>query len=310
MQNTKNTKAVALLSGGLDSIIAALTIKNSGIRVYGITFSSPFFGNKNLIKKISRRFKIPVKFVDVGNDYIKLIKKPKYGYGKNLNPCIDCKIYMLKKARAYAKKINADFIITGEVQGQRPKSQNEKALRIIKKDSKLSNKLLRPMTELLKIEGRTRTEQFKLAKKFGIKDYASPSGGCLLTDKEYCKKLKDLIKYNKNIKINDLNILKYGRHFRYSNNKIIVGRNQEDNKNLMKVKGNDYYIEAKKCSSPITIIQGRLNKDILNVAAAITARYSNSKNDFVLIKYGKNKLTKSLYTNKLSDNLINELRIK
>ena len=177
-----------------------------------------------------------------------MLRNPKYGYGKNMNPCIDCKIFMIKKAKKYAKEIGADFIFTGEVLGERPKSQHYPALRIIEEESGLKGKLLRPLSakllpeteaekkglvnraKLLSIQGRSRKPQFQLAKEYGITCYPSPAGGCLLTCEEYSKKLRDLLAHKKRVSMADVALLRVGRHFRLGKNKIIVGRNEAENK--------------------------------------------------------------------------------
>lgn len=159
---------------------------------------------------------------------------------------------------------------------------------------------------MLSIKGRSRNEQIKLAKKFNIKEYPHPSGGCLLTYKEYANKVRDLIKNNKTINENDILLLKIGRHFRYKNNKIIVGRNEKENKELLKLKNkNDYFFEVPDIGSPITLLQGKKNKEVIKIAAELTARYSDSKEKEVLVKYGKNKIK----VQKISEDEIKKLRI-
>jgi len=245
-------KALGLFSGGLDSILAVKLIQSQGIEVKLVNFTTPFFPSKNA-KEMAKQLSLKLKEFDVTRDYLKVLRNPKHGYGSFLNPCIDCKIFMLRKAKQYAKKIGAKFIFTGEVLGERPMSQNKNSLVLIEKESGLKGKLLRPLSaqllpiteaerkwidrsKLLDIMGRRRERQIKLAKKFGIKDYPTPSGGCLLTNNEYAAKAKDLIESNKKISINDIKLLKIGRHFRYGKNKIIVVRNEKENKELLKLK--------------------------------------------------------------------------
>ena len=243
-------KALGLLSGGLDSVLAFKLILNQGIKAEAIKFVSPFFDDSFYAKNISEKFGIPLKIMYLGKEYLKLIKNPKHGYGSGMNPCIDCHVFMLKKAKQYAKKIKADFIFTGDVLGERPMSQNMKALNTIESETRLKNKILRPLSakllpetvaekngwvdrnKLLDIKGRSRKKQLELAKKFKIKIYASPGGGCLLTEKEFSAKLRDLIKHKKRINEKDIELLKIGRHFRFKNNKIIVGRNEKENELL------------------------------------------------------------------------------
>lgn len=327
MPINKKTKAVVLISGGLDSIIAAILLKKQNIQVYGIYFYSPFFGDRELIKRVSKQIKIPIKQVEVGKDYLKLLKKPKHGFGKNINPCIDCKIYMLKKAKQYMKSINAHFIATGEVLEQRPMSQHRKALNIIEKESGLKGLLLRPLSaqylvktkpereslveriHLYNIRGRGRNVQLDLANKLKLTEYKSPAGGCKLTDINYADKVRDLLKHNKKLEVKDFLILKYGRHFRFGKNKIIVGRHEKDNKILLKLRNkNDYIFEVPGHGSPITILQGPLTKDAIELAASLTAKYSDAQDNLVLVKYGK-KLEKSIYINKVSEHLINKLKV-
>ncbi|MGA9388765.1 MAG: hypothetical protein WBV70_08085, partial [Candidatus Bathyarchaeia archaeon] len=198
----KKTKALALLSGGLDSTLAVKLVLNQGVDVEAINFVSPFClcGKGGCgAAEAARRFNIPLKTMSVGEDYLRVIRKPKFGYGKNMNPCIDCRIFMLKKAKKYAKETGAAFIFTGEVLDQRPMSQHKKTLDLIEEEAGLKGKILRPLSakllqetdlekkglvnreRLLDIEGRSRRKQIELAEKLGIRDYPCPAGGCLLT---------------------------------------------------------------------------------------------------------------------------------
>jgi len=322
-------KALVLLSGGLDSTLAVKQILDQGIDVFAINFISPFqISEKGWVEKITKKFKIPLKTVELGEDYLKIIKKPKFRYGKHMNPCIDCRIFMLKKAKLYAKKINASFIVTGEVLGERPMTQTREALDIIEKEAGLRGKILRPLSakllpkteaekkgwvdreKLLDIKGRSRKRQIELAKKYRIRKYPSPAGGCLLTYKEFADKVKDLIKHKKKIRMKDIPFLKIGRHFRYGKNKIIVGRNEDENKQLLKLKDDtDYFFEVPDCGSPITILQGPKTKKAIKKAAVLTVRYSDSKEKKVKVKYGKEKLNMSLTVSPIDKNEIKNLRI-
>lgn len=322
-------KALALLSGGLDSTLAVKLILDQGIDVVGINFTSSFhISDKNEAKKVAKKFKIPLKTVKLGEDYLKIIRGPKFHYGKHMNPCIDCRIFMLKKAKKYAKKIGAFFIFTGEVLGERPMTQTRENLDLIEKEAGLKGKLLRPLSakllpkteaekkgwvnreKLLDIRGRSRKKQIELAKKYEIKDYPAPAGGCLLTYKEFADKVRDLFKHKKRVSIKNINILKIGRHFRFRKNKIIVGRNEEENKQLLKMKEkNDYYFEVPDCGSPITILQGPKTKEAIKKAAKLTAHYSDAKEKKILVKYGKEKLIKSLSLVSINNNEIKKLRI-
>jgi len=325
-------KALGLLSGGLDSMLAAKLMKDQGIEVIALNFITPFIiqeKGKNYAKIFTKKLKIPLKVVKLENEYIRLIRKPKYGYGKFLNPCIDCRIFMLKKAKKYAKKINASFIFTGEVLNERPMSQTRKALEIIEREAGLKGKILRPLSakllppteaekkgvvrreRLLDISGKGRKKQIELAKKFKIKEFSSPAGGCLLTYKEFSAKLKDLFKHKKRIRMKDIELLKVGRHFRFGKNKIIVGRNEKENKQLLELKSKtDYFFEVPDCGSPITLLQGSKTREAIKKAAALTARYSDAKEKKILVKYGMRKLTKSIKVFPISKKKINSLRVK
>lgn len=230
-----------------------------------------------------------------GDDYLNIIKNPKYGHGRNLNPCIDCRIYIINKAKEFAKKIDADFIYTGEVLDQRPKSQNYEALKTIEKETNLQQKLVRPLSalnleptiyegkgfidrmNLLGIRGRSRKKQLEIARKYGILDEYYACGGCLLTDKKFSNRVKDLLSHHdQNLKMQDFNILKYGRHFRYNNSKVIIGRNELENKNLERLKKeNDLLLKAKKVMGPITLLRETINDKSIEFAAKLTLRYSD-----------------------------------
>lgn len=326
----KKIRALALISGGLDSAIAAMLMKDHGIEVYGIHFTSPFFsGSCKSAIKISENLSIPLEIIELGSDYFKMLRNPKHGYGSVLNPCVDCHIFMLKEAKKYAKKIGAKFIITGEVLGQRPKSQNRKELEIIEKETGLSGRIVRPLSAKLLpkteaerkgwidpkalpcISGRSRNQQFVLARQFGIKGFSSPSGGCLLTYREFAAKVRDLFIHQKALKKRDIELLKIGRHFRFGKVKIIVGRNEDENMRLLKMKGpDDYFLEAgENIPSPITILNGEAEKKEIEIAAMLTAFYSDAKKKKVIIKYGKNKLDKSIVVKKPGREDVEKMRI-
>jgi tRNA-specific 2-thiouridylase len=328
----RKMKALALLSGGLDSTLAVKLILNQGIEVETINFVTPFC----LCKKgcsgaaqVAKKFHIPLKIVKVGEDYLKMLRNPKYGYGRNMNPCIDCRIFMLKKAKKHAKETGASFIFTGEVLDERPMSQHWKALSIIEKEAGFEGKILRPLSarllpeteaekkgwvdraKLLDIRGRSRKKQIALAKEFGVTDYPCPAGGCLLTYKEYANKLRDLFEHKKRVSLKDIQLLKIGRHFRLGRNKILVGRNEDENKILFHQKfDGDYCFEAQGCGSPISILQGPKTTKAIETAARLTAYYSDQKAGGVLIKFGREGLDKSVMVAIPNKEEVDELRIK
>jgi len=328
----KKVKALALLSGGLDSTLAVKLVLDQGIDVEAVNFVTPFC----LCRKggcgaseVAKKFNIPLKIISVGEDYLKVLRNPKYGYGKNMNPCIDCRIFMLKKAKEHMQKIGASFIFTGEVLDERPMSQHRKALSIIEEEAGLKGKVLRPLSakllpkteaekiglvnreKLLNIRGRSRKRQIELAKQFGITDYPCQAGGCLLTYKEFANKLRDLFNHKNRVSLKDVQLLKFGRHFRFGKNKIIVGRNEAENKALLQMKAaGDYYFEAQDCGSPITLLQGPKTRAAIEKAAELTAFYSDQKTGEVVVKFGRESLDKAMKVLVPSREDVEKLRIK
>jgi tRNA-specific 2-thiouridylase len=325
-------KALALFSGGLDSILAVKLLLAQGIDIEGINFSGFFCSCKQegtAAIHAAKALGVPLKVVCVKNDYLRMVRNPKHGYGRHMNPCVDCKIYMIKAAKKYAEKIRASFIFTGEVLDERPMSQHLKALKIIEEESGLNGRLLRPLsakllpetmaekkglidrTKLMAIRGRSRKPQLRLAKEFGIQSFPSPAGGCLLTEKEFASKLQDLFQHKQRCSIDDVALLKLGRHFRLGRSKIIVGRNEAENKTLSAEKARkDYYFEAPAISGPITVLQGLKTKKAIATAAALTAFYSDSKSEKVLVNYGKENLDKTITVLVPNRAQVDSLRIK
>ncbi len=325
-------KAVSLFSGGLDSILAVKLIQNQGIEVFAFNIKSPFSALKNEgaseAELAAKQLNIPLEVVDAGKEYIKMVKHPKHGYGKNINPCIDCKIFFFKLAKKYAKQIDADFLFTGEVLGERPMSQHLPQLKIIEEEAGLKGKLLRPLSakllsetaaerkglvdrsKLLDISGRSRKPQLKLAAEFGVKWYPSPAGGCLLTCKEYAEKLSDLYEHKKTVSASDVALLSVGRHFRLGKNKVIVGRNQAENKLILEKKGlNDFYFELPDVVGPNTLLQGPKTKKAIELAAGLTVYYSDAKTHKASVTYGRKSLNKIMVATTPSENLINKLKV-
>lgn len=332
MAKKRSIKAVALLSGGLDSTLAVKLMLDQGIDVEAVNFTSPFClcdqKGRCYAAEVSKNLKIPLKVIPKGEDYLLLLRKPKFGYGSGMNPCIDCRIYTLKKAKEYSKKAGAKFIFTGEVLNQRPMSQHMKALKVIEKEAGLEGKLLRPLSakllpvtdaekkgwvkreKLLAIEGRTRKPQIALARKFNIIDYPCPGGGCLLTYKEFASKVRDLLKHRKHVTMQDMQLLKLGRHFRSGENKIIVGRNEGENNMLLLLKGkSDYVFDVPGVGSPITLLQDRKTDAAVKLAAQLTAAYSDAKQDKVVVKYGPAKPSRKITVKPISRELIEKLRV-
>lgn len=301
------TKALAMISGGLDSTLAAKLIKDQGIEVIGICYKSYFFGPKSAIK-MAEQIEIPLVVVDFSKEHLNMLMNPKHGFGKNMNPCIDCHAMMMNHTGKLLEEYDADFIITGEVLNQRPMSQNRAALDVVKKESGYSEKILRPLCaknltptkmeleglvdrdRLLNISGRSRKMQMELADKWGIVDYPSPAGGCKLTEPNFAKRLKDLFGHQDEFLENDIELLKYGRHIRISENaKIISTRTGEEVVEVKKyLTDKDLVFLAEDYKGTMVILTGNPKEQDIEFAAKVTGRYSKGKDeDLIKVKYGR-----------------------
>ena len=325
-------KALAMLSGGLDSILATRIIQNQGIEVEAINFRGFFCSCKGSdvgVDETAKLLGVPLKVVTVDCRYLGMLRNPRHGYGRNMNPCVDCKIFMLKEAKKYAKQIGASFIFTGEVLNERPMSQHLQALRIIEEESGLRGRLLRPLSakllpetipekngivkrsQLLSLAGRSRKPQIKLAKDLGITLFPSPAGGCLLTEAEFSARLRDLFSHRKRCSVDDAALLRVGRHFRLGKNKIIVGRDEKENKALLEEKGRqDLAFEAWGIPGPISVLQGLKTKKAIELAAKFTAFYADAETAAVKVNYGRERLDKSLIVAVPKRTEIEALRIR
>jgi len=291
-------KALALLSGGLDSAIAAKIVLEQGIEIEAFNFATPFIQHSDLTR-LTDELGVKLHVVTLLEDYLEIVKDPEHGYGSNMNPCIDCRILMLRKAKGYMNTVGASFIVTGEVLGQRPMSQHKEALVTIDKESDLEGLVLRPLSakflpptsverrgwidreRMLSIRGRSRKKQIALASSYKISSYSCPSGGCLLTDPGFSKRLRDLLDHCPHPSLNDIELLKVGRHFRLSpSSKLIVGRNEEENKELKRLcQEGDVTFEVIGYNCPVSIARGILCRDDLMVSARLEARYSDAPKD-------------------------------
>nr|WP_320193680.1 tRNA 4-thiouridine(8) synthase ThiI [uncultured Desulfobacter sp.] len=296
IETTRQVKALGLCSGGLDSMLAALILKDQGIDVTWISFETPFF-DARAAKKAAKQIGIPLIVKDITDDYMEMMKAPKAGFGKNMNPCMDCHTMMFAKAGLMMAEVGADFLFSGEVVGQRPKSQTKNSLRYVEKNCGFDGLILRPLSagllpetiaeqkglvdrsRLLSISGRGRKPQVALAQKYGITEYPSPAGGCLLTDKGYSQRLRDLLYVQKTQNKTQLHLLKHGRHFRLdSRSKLVVGRNKAENKRIMNLYDPDTHIRL-RCAhlpGPDALVFGQTNETTLHLAATITAGYTKA----------------------------------
>lgn len=283
-------RALGLFSGGLDSIIAVKILQEQGIDITGLTFETPFFGAEKAMAAADR-IGMPLLVDDITERHLEMLRNPRYGYGKNMNPCIDCHTLMLSCAGEKMLELGMDFIFTGEVLGQRPMSQNKHSLHIVAKNSGFQEHIVRPLSArllpetkpereqkvdrslLLDINGRGRKRQMELAEKFGIESYSNPAGGCLLTDPGFSRKLGDLFRSGP-FRIRDIRLLKYGRHFRSGGAKIIAGRNKNDNNNLNALsEPDDILFTACDYPGPIVMVPSGGDEDTAWLAASICARY-------------------------------------
>jgi len=293
---SKTIRAMGLCSGGLDSILSGLLLKKQGIDVQWICFETPFF-NAEKAKEASRLTQIPLIIENITEIYLKMLKNPKEGYGKYMNPCMDCHVLMFNCAGNRMSEIGANFLFSGEVLGQRPKSQTRSALKYVEKHSGYRGYILRPLSakhlektmpeeygwvqreQLMNITGRGRKAQISMAQEFGISEYPNPAGGCLLTDCQYATRLKDLFDKGPHLDSRDLYLLKWGRHFRLNDhNKIIVGRTESDNLYIQQYyrKDQDVLLEIPDIPGPSTIIPYGCDTQTLETAAQIAISYTKA----------------------------------
>ncbi|MCE5300557.1 MAG: tRNA (5-methylaminomethyl-2-thiouridylate)-methyltransferase [Spirochaetia bacterium] len=305
----KEKTCIALYSGGLDSLLAAKVMMDLGFKVIILNFSTGFFFNaytKDADGGLKYKAPAPdgydIRVVDISKDFFEMIKNPAHGYGSNMNPCIDCKIMMLRKAKSMMEELGAGFVVTGEVLGQRPMSQNGHAMIEIEKEAGLQGWLLRPLCaknlqptepenlgwvdreKLLDFKGRTRKPQLAMARLLGWQKYIqAPAGGCILTDESYSKKLKDLFKHkgrselqtsNSELTSEDVLLLTLGRQFRRDGVKFIIGRDQEENKKIAEFKGKGTTFDTKGISGPTGFTLDAISDEMKTYIACAVAGFS------------------------------------
>jgi tRNA-specific 2-thiouridylase len=306
---TMNRKAISLISGGLDSTLSTKLVLDQDIEVVGLHFTSPFCSRRERDRglqavKTARELGIRLILQDKGPEYLE-IRHPDHGYGKNMNPCIDCRIFMLRKTQEVMAREGASFVVTGEVLGQRPMSQRRHTMDLIEKESGLEGLILRPLsakhfrptvpeeegtidrTKLLDIAGRGRTVQYKLADTYHLREFGCPGGGCLLTDPIFAVKLRDLFSHDSGFTGTDLILLNIGRHFRLSPEaKLVVGRDQEENERLQSLWSPPYgFVYPIGFKGPSGILKGGLNGTILTTAAQVIGYYAKNTSPFFEVEF-------------------------
>jgi len=285
-------RAVGLLSGGLDSVLAARILMDQGIQLIGICFISPFFGSERA-ERAAAQLGIPLLVKDITEEMVEIVRRPLHGRGSALNPCIDCHALMIRKAGELMESERMDFVFTGEVLNERPMSQTRESLSLVAKLSSYGDYLLRPLSarllpetrmesaglvhrnRLLDLHGRSRRRQLELARSYGLTEFAPPGGGCVLTEKGYAPRLKDLLEQG-NFDRRDLRLLRLGRHFRLGSAKLIVGRNREENEEIRKwAREGDILLYARSVPGPLALLYGKVSTEQLVQAAAICASFAD-----------------------------------
>jgi len=320
---------IGLLSGGLDSVLAARLLKDQGIRVIAVSFVTPFFGSEKA-ERAAEIIQIELRVVDITEVHLVMLKSPKHGYGKGMNPCIDCHTLMFHEAGKIMEEEGADFLFSGEVLGERPMSQNRQYLMVVARESGYEDLILRPLSarllpktlperegkvdrdRLLSISGRSRKPQMELAAYYGITEYQQPAGGCLLTSEGYVRKLRELMEYGGPLEVRDYQLLRCGRHFRLdTGEKVIVGRDQSENEKLLAVSGEaDVILEVRDYPSPIALIPHGASEEVIAKAASICVRYSDAPaNEEAVVVYRRGEEMHTLLVEAPPDNELDGIRL-
>lgn len=295
MDKPMKVRALGLMSGGLDSMLAVRVLLDQDIEMTGITFQTPFFGPARA-EKAASQLGVTLRVIDIGASHLEMLKNPKYGYGSQMNPCIDCHALMFQTAGGIMEAEGYDLLCTGEVLGQRPMSQRRDALMAVDKLSGYGGYILRPLSakllretipekerkvdrqRLLDIQGRSRKRQMALAAHYGLKDYPSPGGGCVLTNAGFSDRLRDLIATQEKVELRDVELLKWGRQLRLpSGNRFVVGRVHADNLKLEELAlGDDLLLKVEGVPTPTGLLSAESSQQELELAAAIVAAYSDA----------------------------------
>lgn len=293
-------QGIVMFSGGLDSTIVAHLLKSQGVKIKALHFVLPFYSGvgfpHNKIKESAESLNVPLQIVEEGSEYLDMIRNPYFGFGKNANPCVDCRIHRLQKAKKIMELEGASFIATGEVAGQRPMSQGFNTMNAIEKRAGVKGLLLRPLSaqlfppsqaeingiidreKMLNWSGRGRFAQLEYAKKHNLK-YASPAGGCILTTVDSSRRFHEYAASTSDLNLNDFKLLAYGRHFRISPaTKFIVSRNETENSILLQVLSSDNtYLQMVDSTGPVGIVRGKYTEKELTLCGTILSRFSKEK---------------------------------
>ena len=300
-------RALVLLSGGLDSLLAARLLQEQGLEVQCLGVQTPFLteGFEERLRRIARRAGLPLRVVRAGEEYLELVRRPRHGYGQHLNPCIDCHALMCRVAAGQMRELGCAFVATGEVLGQRPLSQRREALRIVDRESGLEGLVLRPLSaklleptlaelrgwvdreRLLDLRGRSRKVQMELAARFGLREYATPAGGCLLTDPGFCRRLADLMERRPGFDLNDVELLKWGRHLRIGPAlRLVIARRAGEARRLVGLaRRGDLLLWAPQDAALVGLARGEPEGEGLQRAAAVLARYLRAPSGEVEVRW-------------------------
>ena len=325
----KKYRCFALFSGGLDSMLAVVFMRKLGYEVLPVFFKTPFFTPEKALKA-ANEIDVGLIVYDITDKHLEMMKNPRYGFGKYLNPCIDCHGLMFKTAGELMPEYNVDFLISGEVLGQRPMSQRKDSLNSVGKLSEVKDLLVRPLCqqllddtlpvregwvrkdEMLDIQGRNRQRQMKMAEEFGLKHFQNPAGGCLLTDRGFSNRLQDLIDFDM-LEIEYINFLKIGRHFRLNDDvKLIIGRNKQDNETITELAENEIILKLQEKPGPLGIFNAKrdLTDKEIKLAAGILFRYENKLDGIREVFFGKKfQLINSVKVEKMTDHEVKDFLI-
>ena len=326
-------KCIVLFSGGLDSVITVHLLKQQKLDITALYFVLPFESglgfDHTAVKEYAEALAVPLRIEEEGDEFLTMMSAPDFGYGKHVNPCVDCRIHRLKNAKAIMDEVGASFIATGEVIGQRPKSQRKESLLLIEKQAGLEGLLLRPLSAqlleptisetegwvdrstLLAIRGRSRKEQLAYAEKFDLK-HEAPAGGCVLTEKEVANRFLELRSHNEEMSLNDFKLLAYGRHFRINpNSRLVVGRFKGENDIIEKLfEEGDIKFELAEITGPTALGRGVFTEGDVQKAASIVARYSRDREkESTLVKIEKQGVESIIRVKPASEEECDKLRI-